>query len=71
MKGTKERDKCPYCKEDIAGGAVVCKHCHSIINVPPPKKKKKAPFWRNMFMLGFYSGIVVSALLIYFYSKIF
>ena len=55
--------------EEIAPGAIVCKHCGSKITVL--KKKKKSPFWRGNFMLGFYCGIIVMIFLIYLYNKIF
>jgi hypothetical protein len=64
--GSKER--CPFCKEEIAPGALICKHCHSIIKLPPPKKK--VPTWRNKFLLGFYAGILFMALMIYLYVKL-
>jgi hypothetical protein len=27
---------CPFCKEEIADGAIKCKHCASILNFPQP-----------------------------------
>jgi len=70
MAGVKDKEKCPFCKEEIAPGAVICKHCHSILSAPP-KKKKKVPFWYSTFMLGVYTGIVFSGILVYLYYKIF
>jgi predicted nucleic acid-binding Zn ribbon protein len=70
MKAAKEKEKCPYCREEIAPGAVICKHCRSIINAPL-KKKKKTPFWYGSYMLGVYSGIIFSGILIYIFFKIF
>jgi len=60
--------RCPFCREEIARGAIVCKHCGSKIQIL--KKAKKPPFWRNNFMLGFYCGILFMILMIYFYNKI-
>lgn len=69
MIETKKKEKCPYCKEEIAPGALVCKHCRSIIKLP--SQQKKVPAWRNKFLLGFYCGILFSAALLYFYYKLF
>ncbi|HDL03253.1 MAG TPA: zinc ribbon domain-containing protein [candidate division Zixibacteria bacterium] len=60
---------CPYCKEEIAPGAVLCKHCGSPLKMI--KKKKSAPFWRSQYMLGIYTGIIFMVLMIYLYNKIF
>ncbi|RKX20919.1 MAG: hypothetical protein DRP51_05020 [Candidatus Zixiibacteriota bacterium] len=59
-------NKCPFCKEEIAKGAIVCKHCGSKIQIL--KKQKKKPFWRNSFMLGFYCGVALMILMIYLYN---
>jgi len=61
--------RCPYCMEEIAPGALICKHCGS--HLKAPKKKKIVPFWRNTFMLGFYCGVVFMILMIYLYNKVF
>ncbi|MCP4706722.1 MAG: hypothetical protein GY865_19160 [candidate division Zixibacteria bacterium] len=58
--------KCPFCKEEIARGAIVCKHCGSKIQIL--KSKRKKPFWRSSFMFGFYCGIILMILLIYLYN---
>jgi predicted amidophosphoribosyltransferase len=60
---------CPFCREEITPGAIICKHCGSPLKYP--KQMKKAPFWRGTFMLGVYSGIAFMVLLIILYSKIF
>ncbi|MCX6827082.1 MAG: hypothetical protein NTV06_07455 [candidate division Zixibacteria bacterium] len=68
MKDNKYQEKCPFCREEILSGAMVCKHCHSIIKLP--LKKKKGPLWRSSYLLGFYSGIIFMAALIYIYTKL-
>jgi len=65
----RKKTLCPYCREEIQPGALVCRHCHSPLNIP--KKRKPVPFWRNTYMLGVYSGIALMILLIILYSKIF
>lgn len=65
MSVVKEIQKCPYCKEAIAPGAIKCKHCFSEISSP----QKASPFKKyNNFRLGFLVGILfllVVELLIY------
>jgi predicted amidophosphoribosyltransferase len=61
--------RCPYCMEEIAPGALICKHCGS--HLKTPKRKKKTPFWRNTYMLGVYSGVVFMILMIYLYNRVF
>jgi predicted nucleic acid-binding Zn ribbon protein len=68
MVDTKAKEKCPFCKEEIAPGAVICKHCHSILKMP--SQQKKAPSWRSKFMLGFYCGLAFSGFLVYLYFRI-
>ena len=68
VKNQKSTEKCPFCREEIAPGALICKHCHSIIKLPA--KKKNVPTWRNSFMLGFYCGIIFMLILIYLYVKV-
>ena len=60
--------RCPYCSEEIAPGALVCKHCHAPLM---KKQKPKPPFWRGQFMLGVYSGIFFMILMIYIFNKAF
>nr|MBN2277137.1 hypothetical protein [candidate division Zixibacteria bacterium] len=60
---------CPYCKEQITPGALLCKHCGTPLKFPKPKKK--VPFWRTAYMLGVYSGIGFMLLMIYLWNKIF
>ncbi|MBN2226329.1 MAG: hypothetical protein JW763_03095 [candidate division Zixibacteria bacterium] len=68
MVVAQKSSKCPYCREDIAPGALVCKHC----GMPLVKKPKpKPPFWRSQYMLGVYSGVAFMILMIYFYSRLF
>ena len=69
MKVLNKKEICPFCKEEITPGALVCKHCHSIIKLPP--QQKKVPAWRNKFLLGFYTGVIFMGVLIYLYTKIF
>ncbi|UCD16597.1 MAG: hypothetical protein JSV44_09040 [Candidatus Zixiibacteriota bacterium] len=60
--------KCPYCREEIVTGALLCKHC----GMPLVKRqRKKPPFWRSPYMLGAYSGVAFMILMIYLYSRIF
>lgn len=59
--GKKEPNICPYCREEVAQGAVVCRHCRSTIK--PLKNKKKIPFLLSKFMLGLYSGAILIILL--------
>jgi len=47
---------CPFCKELIPKGAMVCSHCHSMVKIPPHKKKR--PFVLNNFMLGVYAATI-------------
>jgi len=61
--------KCPFCKEEIQKGAIVCKHCGSKIQIL--KKQKKKPRGRSSFMLGFYCGILLMILLVYLYNRTF
>jgi len=65
----KDKSKCPYCMEEIAPGAMVCKHCHAILKKPEVKKKR--PWWMTNFALGFFSGVLFMGLLIYLYIRIF
>jgi predicted nucleic acid-binding Zn ribbon protein len=60
---------CPYCKEEIAPGAVICKHCGSSLKLPA--KNKKRSFWLDTYMLGVYSGVILMVLLVILYNKIF
>lgn len=69
MKNVGKLSLCPYCKEEIALGAVLCKHCGSPLKLS--KKKRKVPFWRSAYMLGLYSGIVLIVLLIILYNTLF
>ncbi len=57
------KEKCPYCKETIAHGAVRCKHCHA--DLGPAKKAKVSPFKRlDTFRTGFLAGIAFTLLLV-------
>ena len=60
---------CPYCNEEIAPGAVLCKHCGSPLKMI--KKKKRVPLCRSNYMLGVYTGVLFMVLMIYLYNKIF
>jgi len=60
---------CPVCKEEIARGAVLCKHCGTLLKVP--KKSKRVPFWRSQYMLGVYSGVILMVLLIVAWNRLF
>lgn len=57
------REKCPFCKEPIAKGAVRCKHCHA--DLSPSRKARVSPFSRlNTFRTGFLAGIAFALLLV-------
>jgi len=59
---------CPYCKELINAGAIRCPQCLADLIVPRPRKK--VPFWRCPFMLGFYFATILWLVgLIIFSSK--
>jgi predicted amidophosphoribosyltransferase len=68
MSVAKTTTTCPYCKESIAEGASICKHCHS--DLAALKKKKPSIFARyNTFKYGFFTGaitLIVLFLLVYF-----
>jgi predicted amidophosphoribosyltransferase len=61
--------RCPYCREEIIPGALICKHCGSQLKMP--KKKNKRSFWMDTYMLGVYSGVILMILLVILYNKIF
>jgi len=60
---------CPYCREEIAPGALICKHCGSPLKKPTKKSRKS--FWLNQYMLGVYTGVIFMILMIILYHKIF
>lgn len=68
MSLAKETTRCPYCKEQIAEGAVRCKHCHA--DLVKREEKKGSRFTKlNTFRTGFLCGIafsIVIAVLAYF-----
>jgi len=68
MSLAKETTRCPYCKEQIAEGAVRCKHCHA--DLVKHEEKKLSRFARvNTFRIGFLCGIaftIIIAVLAYF-----
>jgi len=68
MGKTAKITACPYCMEEIAPGAIICKHCHTPLKLP--QRKKKAPLWRCSYMLGVYSGIALAILLFILYNKL-
>jgi len=61
--------RCPFCREEIIPGALICKHCGSPLKMP--KAKKKRSFWLDTYMLGVYSGVILMILLVILYNKIF
>jgi hypothetical protein len=64
MSTLSEITKCPHCRETIAVGASICKHCHSEI------KTSAKPSWLskyNTFRLGFLVGVLFSAVLLFLY----
>ncbi len=62
MSVLKEDQKCPYCKESIAAGATICKHCHSELKAVKSKKSVFAKY--NNFRAGFLSGILFTLVVI-------
>jgi len=58
-----EKARCPFCKEPIAKGAALCKHCQSLL--PPPKTKNKFTKQINTFRTGFLAGILFSIIIFY------
>lgn len=67
--GVSKKNVCPYCREEIAPGAVICKHCRTPLKLS--KKKKARSFWVGNYMLGFYSGTAFVILLIILYYRFF
>ena len=57
------KEKCPYCKESIAPGAVRCKHCHADLGAV---KKAKPGMFKGLdtFRTGFLAGIAFTLLLV-------
>ena len=42
-----ETTQCPYCKEDIRAGAVLCKHCGSRLGAPVPEHGGVCPYCKE------------------------
>lgn len=56
-----ESNRCPYCREPIAVGAIRCKHCHADLAGPRKKWGLSLPEINN-FRVGFLCGLLFVAI---------
>jgi hypothetical protein len=57
------KEKCPYCRESIAPGAVRCKHCHADLAAVKKKKSNRLGSL-DTFRTGFLSGTLFVLILV-------
>ncbi len=68
MSVVKENQKCPFCKETIAAGATICRHCHSKLSEVRAQKSFFARY--NTFRFGFLVGVLFAlAIAVLFYLQ--